>query len=826
MESEKNNAMIPGISAFTDTVFAGETVALTGENLENVRIEVAAGDLKLSITPLRSAKQKLLFEVPGECGRSTFAFRAVNEYGASEWKTVNKPTVWWIYQDTREDEIRIYGRGLALGIPGVFVVSGEESEKLEVLDSSLYHIRARLGKLYGKVRLNISNGSDPKLGSVSYEFEISKRESAELPIINVDDFGAKQGTDSSDAVRAALDEAGKLGGAVIRFGEGEYNFAKAIEVDGKYPRGLVIKGAGRGEYDFSSGLSPEEYGHRGLSGKFTSIRFMNGITNALDAPENTIRVRADNVTIKDMTIFGADGQVNGYSMQFGYTVTVGGKNISVENVRMIKADLRDLNRADNAWLMCSNNLEIAEYSENVRVKNCEFHTKSCGLSIGSVKEFDCWQYCDSSRTVRNVLVSDCEFIGYAADYTHPSGKKPLFSDYPEISRGITAMNIDGVIIENNEFRSYDRDGGKWLVRSMYIVEGAANVVISGNHIHDIASGGNNAEQILFHGAWDKGGIFDVKRSDGKILTLRNDNIRTRNSDGSVIRPQSTTTADGSVIPISMISGRVGKAYICRGKGAGQVRDIESYSIRGRENILTLSGEWDIEPDETSVCNLNTFFSHNLVFRNHIHNDKQILERYKKNGGVLFFFDSYDNVIAENRIGNLAFGIVLNSGFKVPSVWNTVRDNRLSGIREVCKDAEQGGDTTYNSTFLCESVISNVHEGGTYSWSQDSYRGWYTVGNAFRGNICENGDVAMEITTNRWFRENGWDRFFGGDKGLTMTVAENNVFRNVAEGILVGNPANWTLIRNNSFSFVKKDGYSREKVCFEQDESNYDLMIEE
>lgn len=60
-------------------------------------------------------------------------------------------------------------------------------------------------------------------------------------------------------------------------------------------------------------------------------------------PENIIRVKCNDVTISDMTIFGSDGVAEGYSMWYGFTMELSGQNINVCRVRMIKSDLRDFN---------------------------------------------------------------------------------------------------------------------------------------------------------------------------------------------------------------------------------------------------------------------------------------------------------------------------------------------------------------------------------------------------------------------------------------------------------------------------------------------------
>ena len=172
---------------------------------------------------------------------------------------------------------------------------------------------------------------------------------------------------------------------------------------------------------------------------------------------------------------------------------------------------------------------------------------------------------------------------------------------------------------------------------------------------------------------------------------------------------------------------------------------------------------------------------------------------------------------------MSFGIVLNTAFKAPCSWNIVRDNYLSGLTEIYKDAAQGGDTVRNATFFCESVIGNIRNSDSGGW--DNYNVWYSAGNAFRNNICENGDTAAELATNRWHNlmNKGLENYFGEEKGNALTIVENNSFDNVADGILLGNPAYWSLLRNNSFSFKRKDGYNGQSLVNDHPLTNFKLL---
>ncbi len=57
----------------------------------------------------------------------------------------------------------------------------------------------------------------------------------------------------------------------------------------------------------------------------------------------------------------------------------------------------------------------------------------------------------------------------------------------------------------------------------------------------------------------------------------------------------------------------------------------------------------------------------------------------------------------------------------------------------------------------------------------------------------------------------------------MTVIENNIFRDTAQGITVGNPAYWTYLRNNVFSFLEKEGFEPSETVFDHDPANFRLL---
>lgn len=823
----------PVFSDFTDLTYPDETLAMTGEGLDGASLLVwAEGGMK-EVKPLRTDNSKLQAVVPADMEKSLMIVWPQNDKGVGSPVRVNAPEIWWSDQSSLQPEkaggeIRFFGSSLSIEgkTPIVYAVhENGKQEKLEIVDANPYQIRAKYPSQMtdgSRCKFYIHNGTGGDYGwSDAYMLDTAARTTtpeADLPVFNVEEYGAKadDGVDDSAAIQKALTEARKQKGGVILFGKGEYNLSRQIDIADKFPKGLYLRGAGEGEYDFKSSLSPSEYDHRGVTGTYTLLRFANPEL----IPQYMLNVAGSHVTVQDMTINGGDD-----GMHLKFNVFVSGEDITFKNVRLIKSDVRDFQTSGNANLICTTNLEIDNASKDITVENCEFHTKASAISIGNIEGIWPWGYFDSSRTVRNIRVNGCDFYGYTSPYTHPSGRKPE-GDEGEISRGVTAINMDGASFENCTFQGYDRANCKLLVRGFYIGLGTKNTYIANNVLKDVgnitASGydKNTGEQILFHGQDAIGGIFNVRETKGNDLTVRTDNIELRYSDGKEIKPADTTTNAGSQVFNGFDKGTWGAVYVCGGKGAGQVRTVLSYDVKDDSITFTLEEPFAVEPDDTSIITLTAPFTQNTVYHNTIANDQPTLEEGLKTGGVLLFYENYKNIIAENEIRNLAFGVAINSTFKMPSLWNTVRDNTMSGIQELRKNAMQGGDSTLDASFFCDSVRGNAGESA--GW--DEYNIWYTVGNVFRGNHCSDGDTAGELITNRWNLNNpGLDTYFGEEKGNAMSIIENNTYTNVAQGISVGNPAYWSLIRNNSFTFKEKAGYKAEEVCNDHPWTNFKLL---
>ena len=832
MEGEVG-ADVPIISEISEMTYPNETLAIAGHNLTGSSLIIwTEGSLK-AVEPLRTDSTKIQATIPKDMTKSTTIVWPFNENGIGAPIRLNAPDIYWcdpaaLYHGVAGQEIRFFGSGLFIeGHTPIVAVKYDNGtvETLEITDANPYQLKAKLKQDLSGVQtctFYVHNGTGGAYGwskAVTVAVEDNTILPADqLPVFKVDDYGAvaDDHQDDLNAINAAIAAAFRAGGGVVEFGKGEYNISSTLIVSHQCPKGLYFKGAGKGDYDFASKLDPNEYEKRGISGDYTVLRFLD----PAKMPRIFVQIMAPNVTFRDMTVIGGD---NGHPHCF--TFFVNGQNITFDSVRMIKADLRDF--ADSSsQLATGTNIEIDNYAKNITIVNCEFHQQASAINVGNIEGIWPWGYFDSERTVRNTRIMGCDFYGYAGPYTAPDGRKPS-GDLGEISRALTGFNLEGLIFENNTVQGFDRDNDYVMVRSIYVGSACEKLYIANNKMTNVGNTPttgfdlNTGEQILFHGNDFTGGIFNVTECDGKTVTVRTDNIRLFNDNGKLINPYETSTNAGSYVFSGLDKGDKGSLYIYSGKGVGQTRTVVGYQTLDDRIIFELEEPFTVDPDSTSIVDLLSHTEKNIIYKNTIANDKLIKADGLKTGGVLFFFQCGYNIVAENEMKNLSFGVSVNARFKGPCMWNTVRDNTLSGISEARRDAMQGGDSTYNAAFFCVSVVRNSPEG----W--DDYDAWYTVGNVFRNNTCRDGDVPVELTTNRWNRSNSeWHTYFGEEKGAAMSIVENNTFTDVATGVLIGNPDYWSLIRNNVFDYDSRPGYKKQACVFEQMQSNFYLLYME
>jgi len=158
-------------------------------------------------------------------------------------------------------------------------------------------------------------------------------------------------------------------------------------------------------------------------------------------------------------------------------------------------------------------------------------------------------------------------------------------------------------------------------------------------------------------------------------------------------------------------------------------------------------------------------------------------------GTMLWFNAIDNVIANNIYRNMGSGVHLDSSFRQPVCWTLVRGNRFEDTRQTC---------------ITSRFYVNGFERNPAVLPESDVHSWFTVGNVFRSNTCLKAGTAALF--------NGFDRnrdrydkmVILDDSGMMMPVIENNVFREVDNGIQISPPVVWPLLRQNSIALTSSE----------------------
>jgi hypothetical protein len=385
-------------------------------------------------------------------------------------------------------------------------------------------------------------------------------------------------------------------------------------------------------------------------------------------------------------------------------------------------------------------------------------------------------------------------------------------------------NGNNVILENNDFAGLDKTGGKILGRTFLSGNGYTSLAyMAGNRSENVGSHSsvpgveaNTSEQYLFHVGDRDGGMFHVRRADRDRLVLE-DKAAQMLAESVVTRPW-TTTMD-----------RAGErrdgdwaVFVAGGRGVGQWRLLRPESAGVH---LRVNRPWRVAPDDTSTVIVQRVFRNNIIYNNYINPspDPSEVENHKT-VGVFWWINCFENITAGNTMKNIGVGVGLSifSGTErgdTANVWNLTRDNVLLNMIGGVGDAAP-----------VPAFYSDHHIGNGWAGLDQDFDHWRTVGNIFRAN---RGEGSTALAHHGWmrfdeigvgpqrrgsFEEHGHRIHYrpGPDKGMVMSVIENNRMTGGRRGILLSAPANWTLLRNNRLEVLDPDApeiefYGRDQV---------------
>jgi carbohydrate binding protein with CBM4/9 domain len=799
------------ISAISDVTLPDETLVITGNALADTSFKIWAENYKSTCQLLKGENNRVLAVIPDDAPISTMLIWPVKAGTIGSPIRVNGAAAWWAWPGRAKanmsgQTVRVIGKNLKIGTatPVMYLKKTDNSIiQLTIVDSNEYQLEASLpGDLaVGTYTIWAHNGTGGKYGwSQPLTFEVAQFPVLSgLPTFLVDNYGAvaNDGLDDLQAINSAITAAKNAGGGIVTFTAGEYNISQQIVINGNTTNGIHLKGVGMGTYDNVGLLNtvPDVYNH-GVGGTYTLIRYVtvNATLSLNGLLSNIIQIDSNNTSIEYMTLINADyGRQQDGAPQ--WVMTVNGQDARIQNVRMISVDAR--NYTATSVTVDLINLGViylgATGDANIVIKNCHIHSPKKGMCVGNKLVME---------SVNYAQVKACSFWGYYAG-KHPRDSRAVLSDqHGLMANAITAYNAKNLILEDCYFASGDRLNGKILNRSFLAFNNSnRNMYIANNTIRNVgphpsvpSMAGNCGEQFLLHESYVDasgnvvyGGLFDVTAAGENSVTLNTANIPALPPGVDI---SSILDNTGSQIRDEIAYDQEWIVYVCAGKGVGQYRVLDSRT----SSVLSITEPWRVIPDSTSRVMIEVVYRHNIIYNNDIQNYIFLSQSGYKSVGVLLFYRAFENIISDNTFKNLSVGVAINEGFRWPVCWNLTRRNTMDTISGL---DNQGGDSSSKPSFYSEVFRNKIAYASSDGWSEELV--WFSVGNIARQNTCTNGLVAAYFDSRQGDKNNVlgyYDWEINADRGIMMSVLENNTLSNTDIGINIGKPAIWTLVRNN------------------------------
>jgi hypothetical protein len=806
----------PAISAISDVTFPDETLVITGDRLDGATLRVWAEGVTFDIQPLRSISNRMQAVVPRETPCSTMLLWPVKGDKIGTPIRVNGATAWWawparIEAGNRSATVRVFGKNLRLPTQAeprmVLEKTGQVSRRrdepvpLELRASNPYSLEGQLPDDLppGTYRVYAHNGTGGIYGwSEAMTFEVVEPLKLSETVFRVDDYLPAAKDNDREAILMAVEAAVGNGGGTVQFAARHYRDVVGVSA-GKdsivLPEGvpIVLRGAGMGDYDW--------YGNpRAITGAGTLVS-----SAATHTRHPVFELLGRGQRVEDMTILvQGTAQASGPDMQQRISgINLKGPDQRVQRTRLIRAE-----HCQHWLILCAYRGEAHH-----EILDCEFYHAAMGIRILPGSHF--------------TRIADCRMRGH-------------YSEGRSTDANSVACDANQLILERCDFAGLDKTGGKILGRTFLSGNGYTSLAyMADNRSENVGShssvpgiDGNTSEQYLFHVGDRDGGMFGVVEADSGGIVLE-DKAADMLANSVVTRPW-TTTMD-----------REGKRrdgdwaiFVAAGRGVGQWRLLSPESAGVRMRIRS---PWRVVPDASSTVIVQRVFRNNIIYNNHIDPSPNPAEAENhKTVGVFWWINCFENITAGNTMKNLGVGVGLTifSGTDrgdTANVWNLTRDNVFSNMIGGVGDAAP-----------VPVFYSDHHIADGWSGLKEDFDHWRTVGNIFRGNRGENpAETAKEPGQENFLHSpaalahHGWMRFdeigvghrrrgsfeqhghriqyrAGPEKGMVMSVLENNVMTGGRRGILLSAPANWTLLRNNRIELLDPaepeiEFYGREQV---------------
>ena len=216
----------------------------------------------------------------------------------------------------------------------------------------------------------------------------------------------------------------------------------------------------------------------------------------------------------------------------------------------------------------------------------------------------------------NIEISDCDIYHSAAAFSlkHVRGGR-VVNNTVRAGNMVFISGGSAIIFENNSFEGNQLTAGGNNIALHFGASSCRHVYYAHNRVAHIYGGDHEALTFDGHGT---AYIGKVRKVDGTEVIL---------ASSPVLGP------DG--IRDNMVSMDDTTLYVLSGRGAGQYRDIVSYSDRN----LKIDRAWLVEPDESSVVSIGGFNGRHLIIGNEAVDAGTLVQLYPPN---------CECIVAENR----------------------------------------------------------------------------------------------------------------------------------------------------------------------------------
>jgi hypothetical protein len=462
---------------------------------------------------------------------------------------------------------------------------------------------------------------------------------------------------------------------------------------------------------------------------------------------------------------------------------------------------------------------------NTVIRSSAIHTAAGGIKIGGIDLYDGHAgTVEPTNTATHVLVEDVMVTGYYTGCPQIPGGKAYEAYFYESGRqnGVAVNDGKCVSITDSLFRGYDRFNAatpRILNRTVEIHGTHCEKIYCADNIStNMGTAGkimcySQGEQYLTHFAYPHGGVFDATSATVTTVTFPTNGIPVEDTD--VTHGYDFTNNAGSRVLAGVGANDNWRVYIGRGKGIGQVRKVTGKSVNGSLVTLTIDKAWRVVPDSTSKIILSALNSDITLYRNVVDSgctgpglyNSRMIDAHR-NAGIQMWYAVYHNIIDGNDIRNMGGGMTINSLYRSPKLWITIRNNYIKNMWSEYFGLARLGSPGINCDVRTQT-------GAGYKLPPaDADKYFYEAGTAIRSNVIS--DVEIGIQVNTYYDSKVYSTPFTNTEdhvdaktnligGMLMTVVEGNTISGInrlTNNIVVSGPAAMLVIHTNRLDVAK------------------------